>query len=319
MRGAAQPRTPRRVVVSAAKTPPAQVRLGWLLGALGLLLLAALCCAYLSFCLLFLQGQWQLLYQPQQHRLAAGTPASLGMNFSAIQFSPNQAGMGELSGWWVPASGGVPAPTIVYLHGAAGSLSDTLPALARIHALGCTIFAIDYRGYGASAVAHPSQTAMVEDAQQAVSYLTDTRHLAPGSIVLWGEGSGATIAVQAATAEQLAGHRLAAVLEEPNLPALALVERDPRTRWLPVRLLLRDRLDPAADLAELRAPKLFLVGEEADASPASRAHPEGIDSGALNVRVRALYADAAEPKEEIFDVDAAAIQHFLKEATGLHF
>ena len=317
MSGAARHRTPRPSVASAAQPtpPPAQVRLGWLLGALGLLLLAALCCAYLSLCLLFLQGQWQLLYQPQQHKLAAQTPASLGLAFSAIQFSPNQAGISELTGWWLPATGAAPAPTILYLHGAAGSLSDTLPALQRIHALGCSIFAIDYRGYGASTAAHPSEAGMVADAQQAVSYLTDTRHLAPGSIVLWGQGSGATIAAQTSSAEQLTGHRLAVVLEEPNLPALTLIERDPRTRWLPVRLLLRDRLDPAAALSDLHAPKLFLGSEGASAGPASRAKSEGYDSLTLQARLRMLYADAAEPKEEFINADPAAIQHFLSEAT----
>jgi pimeloyl-ACP methyl ester carboxylesterase len=246
----------RRVVVTPAGTLNAQVRPGWLLGALALLLLTALCFAYLSLCLLFAQGQWQLLYRASA--AITPTPASFGLDFTEVRFGTTDAGVAELSGWWLPGSPGsrLGGTTVVYLHDGAGSLSEALPEVARVHALGCSLFAIDYRGYGASAAARPSEKTMVEDAQRAINYLLDTRHVQVGSLVLWGRGIGATIAAEAIAARS--AERLPVVLEDINEPALVLLKSDPRTRWLPVRLLLRDRLDAAAAVRGSGEPKLFL-------------------------------------------------------------
>ncbi len=294
-----------RAQAAPGQPQPAQVRASWLLGALGLLLLAALCCAYLSLCLLFAQGQWQLLYHPAQAALA--TPASAGLAFTPVRFGPTDAGQSQLSGWWLPAPPSSPlrATTVLYLHGATGSLSDTVPALARLHALGCAVFAIDYRGYGSSARQNPSEERMVEDAARALVYLVDTRHLAPGSIVLWGRGIGATVAAEAAHAQpDPASLRL--VIEDANLPALELLRQDGRSRLLPVRLLLRDRLDAGSVLAASSAPKLFLDGSadgNADAPTHGHADP--------NVGTTRLYLLAASPKERARAREDAAVQRFL--------
>ncbi len=247
----------RRVVVTPAGAPSAQVRPGWLLGALALLLLTALSFAYLSLCLLFAQGQWQLLYRPSA--AVRSTPASLGLGFTEVRFGTSETGVAELSGWWLPAAtgSGLASTTIVYLHDGAGSLSEALPELARIHALGCSVFAFDYRGYGASAAARPSEAKMVEDARRAITYLSDTRHVQAGSLVLWGRGMGATIAAETSAVPD---ERVPVVLEDVNEPALTLLRGDPRTRWLPLRLLLRDRLDAAVAVQGSDEARLFLGG-----------------------------------------------------------
>jgi pimeloyl-ACP methyl ester carboxylesterase len=285
-----KPRQQRAARSSAAKPgagQTAQVNPGWLLGALALLGVAAACFAYLSLCLLFIQGQWQLLYHPSAK--VAATPSSRGLAYTAVPFGTNEAGAAELSGWWLPASpdSALAATTVLYLHDGAGSLSDTLPDLARIHALGCALFAMDYRGYGASAPGKPGEAGMVEDTQRAIAYLFDTRHIPPGSLVLWGRGIGATLAAEASPGTPL-------ILEDPNPPAMTILGSDPRTRLLPVRLMLRDSLDPAQALARSSAPKLF-VGSSA--------------------RTRQLYALAASPKQLAPDVpDTAEIGAFLANA-----
>jgi pimeloyl-ACP methyl ester carboxylesterase len=295
----------RRVVVTPASAPDAQVRPGWLLGALALLLLTALCFAYLSLCLLFAQGQWQMLYRPSAAITA--TPASVGLGFTEVRFGTTEAGVAELSGWWLPAAAdaSLEGTTVVYLHDGAGSLSEALPELVRIHALGCSVFAIDYRGYGASAVARPSEAKMVEDAQRAITYLLDTRHLQAGSLVLWGRGIGATIAAEAslASAANKPGERLPVVMDDVSEPALVLLRADPRTRWLPVRLLLRDRLDAETAVRGSDGAKLFLGGSN---------------------MTQELYNAAAGPKQQLgpwngSSNETAAVQAFLKDAgAGRH-
>ncbi len=297
--------TQRRGVVAPTQQAPTSVRLRWLLTALGLLVVAAFCCAYLSLCLLFAQGQWQLLYRPSTAITA--TPASLGLGFTAVRFGATETGVSQLTGWWLPAStlsgpsrgpspetsSNVAGTTVLYLHDAVGSLSDSLSALARLHALGCSVFAIDYRGFGASApvagAGHPNEASMVEDAGDAIAYLSETRHLDPGSMVLWGRGIGATVAAEASFPENGSVSQVRRlVMEDASEPALTLLSRDGRTRLLPLRLLLRDRLDAGPALSRSSADKLFLTDDPS--SPGTRR----------------LYSLAAEPKRIARSGDDAA-------------
>ena len=80
--------------------------------------------------------------------------------------------------------------TVLYLHGQDGNFGDTLDALARLHAAGVNVLAFDYRGYGQSQFVRPSEAHWRQDAEWAIEYLTETRHVAPGAIVLDGSGSG---------------------------------------------------------------------------------------------------------------------------------
>ncbi len=293
------PATPQQRAILSPPVPPAQVRLSWLLTALALLVVAALCCAYLSLCLLFLQGQWQILYHPSH--VVSATPSARGLPYTPLSFSPDDAGKPQLTGWWVPVAPVAPVArcTVLYLHDAAGSLGDTVAALPRLHALGCDLLAIDYRGFGASAPAQPSESSMLEDVRHALSYLEETRHIAPRSILLWGQGVGATLAAEAAQPPAGFG---GLVMEDVNEPARVLLSSDPRTRWLPLRLLQRDRLDPARALASEPMPKLFLAGAPQtmqDAPPSS-----------ATVR---LFLRAAPPRLLLPSDSAAGIKHWLEE------
>ena len=220
-----------------------------LLGVVGL----AAVCAYLTLCLLFYQGQWQIVFHPS--RTVTTTPATIGLKYDAISFDYTGAGAAQLSGWWIPAdrnptgsSAANPTRTILFLHGGQGSLSDTVAQLKTLHSLGVNIFAFDYRGFGQSLNTHPSETRTYEDADAAWNYLTDIRHLDPRSIVLYGAGLGATIAAETA----LRHHESPAlILENPAPPALSLIAADERTSILPIRLLFRDRFEIGPKLDKL--------------------------------------------------------------------
>ncbi len=235
----------------APQQPLASAR--WILGGLAATLLLAMICVYATLCLLFWQGQWQLVFKPS--RAITATPSSLGLKYDEIRFDSTETGTLQLNGWWIPAAAGAPANTLLFLHDGSGSLSDTLPQLQALHNLGLNIFAFDYRGFGKSVNMHPSQASTYEDADAAWTYLTDTRHLPAPTIVLDGVGLGAAIAAETARRHPQAP---ALILEEPRPPILDSLQFDARTRLMPIRLLFHDRFDPMQTLAALRTPKLML-------------------------------------------------------------
>jgi uncharacterized protein len=243
----------------APQQPLASAR--WILGA-GLATVGlAVVCVYITFCLLFWQGQWQLVFKPS--RTITSTPASVGLKYDDIQFDATETGVLQLDGWWIPGGGEASTDSLLFLHGGSGSLSDVLPQLQVLHNLGLNIFAFDYRGFGKSRNMHPSEESTYEDADAAWRYLTETRHLSPFTIVLDGEGLGAAIAAETTRRHPQAR---ALILEYPQPPTLDTLQWNPQTRLLPIRLLFHDRFDPAKTLAQLRTPKLFLYSTH-EASP----------------------------------------------------
>ena len=222
----------------------------WLISSVfGVVTFAALC-AYLTLCLLFYQGQWQIVFHPS--RTITTTPAAAGLKYDTISFDYTGAGAPQLSGWWIPAdpssSPTNASRTLLFLHDGQGSLSDNVEQLKTLHALGINIFAFDYRGFGQSINTHPSETRVYEDADAAWNYLTDIRHLDPRSIILYGTGLGATIAAEAALRHHEAP---ALILENPAPPALSLIAADERTSLIPIRMLFRDRFEIGPKLDKL--------------------------------------------------------------------
>ena len=219
MPAAKRPAPRRPAVAPAKKNTPEIVEASWLLKALGVCLVAALVCAWLTACLLVYQGEWQSVLHPS-HTIDR-TPASAGLAYTDVAFGAGDTGQPRLTGWWIPADapgglqGRYAAYTFLFLHDGSGSLSNAVPALARLHRAGLNVFAFDYRGFGKSdALAHPSSGRMEEDAAAALGYLTATRHIAERNIVPYGSGLGGSLAAGLAVAH-------------PELPAVVLDNPDP--------------------------------------------------------------------------------------------
>lgn len=228
----------------------------WLLKAFLAMVLVALVCGYLTLCALFYQGQWQLVLHPV--RSSAPPPSVGGVPFESVRFGAGATGTPQLVGSWIPASAGaeVAPPTILYLPGGDGSLAGDQATLASLHSIGAAVFAIDYRGYGQSADLHPGERSMTEDAQTAWTYLTGSRGIPGGSIVPYGRGVGASLALGLAATK---GVVPAVILDEPDFNVAARVRSDPRSHFLPLQLLFHDRFALLPALEELKTPKLILT------------------------------------------------------------
>jgi len=246
---------------------PPTVPASWLLGGLGISLAAALICAWGTLCILFWQGSWQLLYHPTS--AVARTPASVNLPFESVGFETTASGEPQLRGWWIPASPGA-RYIAIFLHGETGNIGDAIDFLVPIHAAGLDLFAFDYRGYGQSHFEHPSEARWRSDADSAIRYLTDTRHIPIGSIILVGRDLGANLAVEVAAAHpNLAGVVVEAPLESP---ARALLN-DPRARLVPARLLVSDRWETTAAASNLLIPSLWFYWTPAGSAAAQDKPP----------------------------------------------
>lgn len=252
---------PHKPLSPNRSAPPETVDPVWLIKALALSLVAALICGYATVCLLYYQGEWQLILHPS--RIVDRTPAAAGLLYTDVAFDATGTGQPRLTAWWIPAeSSNQPGPgyaafTILYLHDGSGSLADTVPVLASLHGVGLNIFAVDYRGFGASdASVHPSEARMAQDAAAALDYLTGTRHIPARSIIPYGTGLGAFLAANLARKHP---DLCAIVLDNPDPDPLSPATT-PRSRFIRVRLLSGHPFDIAKAISRLATPKLLIAG-----------------------------------------------------------
>jgi hypothetical protein len=186
----------------------------------------------------------------------------MGIAYEPAAFAATEAGMPRLKGWWIPAAPDAHNArlTVLYLHGQAGNLGDSIQTLTALHTLGLNILAFDYRGYGQSQFAHPSEAHWHEDATWALNYLTSTRHVPAASILIDGKDLGANLALELAAAHsELAG----VVIESPLPNPTEAIFSDPRARMVPAHLLVRDRFSTGPFAATLHVPSLWFARSSA--------------------------------------------------------
>ncbi|WP_263355311.1 alpha/beta hydrolase [Acidicapsa acidisoli] len=238
----------------------------WLLAAAGIAVLGAIFCAWLTLCLLYWQGSWQLLYHPKSTMIR--TPASVGIAFEPVHFAATETGTTRLTGWWIPNQNS--RFTVLYLHGSDGNLSDSVDPLAALHRQNLAVFAIDFRGYGQSQsihdTGHPGEKQLRQDTEWALTWLTLTRNIPAKSIVVFGSCLGANLAAElAADHSELAG----VILDQPIQNPMAPVFNDSRSRLVPAHWLVHDRFDLSTAALSLRVPSLWLMAKQQDQTPAA--------------------------------------------------
>jgi pimeloyl-ACP methyl ester carboxylesterase len=229
--------------------------------------------AWGTLCLLWYQGQWQLVLHPS--RKVAATPASVGLKFTELHFADDATGQPQLDGWVIPASGETltpSVPTALVLHSGDGNIADALPRALALHNAGLNVLLFDYRGYGRSVGAHPTESSMQQDAEAVLAFLTSTQHIPAQQIILYGQGIGASLAVQLA-----ANHREipALILDAPDGDLTNRVVHDAHSFLVPARLLFHEDFPLAAPLHTLPTPKLLITYVNSTPAPlANAANPK---------------------------------------------
>jgi hypothetical protein len=202
--------------------------------------------AYLAAALFVYWQQRNLIYQRSTQQL---DPATVGLTGVEVVTVPTPDGE-RLVAWWSPPKPG--RPTVLYLHGNAGTIADRPERFAFYQAHGLGVLFLDYRGYGGS-TGYPSETGLIADAIAAHDWLL-AKGVAPGQLGVVGESLGSGPAVALASSRPVA----ALVLEAPlsSMVETAAVHYP----WLPVPLLLNDRWDSVERIGGLKAPLLVIHG-----------------------------------------------------------
>jgi alpha-beta hydrolase superfamily lysophospholipase len=148
------------------------------------------------------------------------------------------------------------APVLLYLHGARWDLRGSTQRMQQLHDLGFAVLGIDYRGFGQSTPALPSERMACEDAQAAWRWLTQQHPQAQRYV--YGHSLGAAIAVHLVTEVDDA----AGLIVEGAFTSIPDLFETMWWGWLPLTTLITQRFDAAERVPKVRVPLLVVHGSE---------------------------------------------------------
>ena len=237
--------------------------------------------AMLAGCAALDEKQRTLIFQPTSRSWGDSATVAQGMQDVWIGFTSRITGEPvRLHGLWHAADDdraeGACQPVLLYLHGARWDVRSSASRIRRMQALGFSVLAIDYRGFGRSSHELPSEAMAVEDARAAWDWLASEHPQSQRFI--FGHSLGGGIAV--ALAEQVQDQQ--GLILEGSFTSIRDVAGTMKWGWLPVGPLITQRFDSAGRIARVGSPVLVVHGSE-----------DRLIQPALG---RRLFEAAAEPK-----------------------
>ncbi len=189
-------------------------------------------------------------------RVLIASPDRVGLAYEDVWFE-TEDGV-RLHGWYLPAEGA--RHLVLFSHGNAGNISHRLDNLARLHALGLSLFIYDYRGYGRSE-GSISIEGFYRDAEAALAQAVRIAGEERLKLVIFGRSLGGAAAVRQAARGEPAGVILESTFT--NLGAMAAAHYP-----LPgLRKALAGRLNSLGEIDKVSAPLLFFHGDRDEVVP----------------------------------------------------
>ncbi|MCD5992838.1 alpha/beta hydrolase [Pseudomonas sp. CDFA 602] len=193
----------------------------------------------------------------------SGLPADVQeLELKAPSFGTSQ----NIHAWWWPASR-KDAPALLYLHGSRWNLTGQLFRIEQLRALGFSILAIDYRGFGQSMGQLPSEQSVYEDARIAWERLKQLQP-DPQRRLIYGHSLGGAVAVDLAAElgkdaeKDNAPLQARGLIIESTFTNLADVATAVANTSLPVRWLLSQKFDSLDKIADIHMPVLIVHGTD---------------------------------------------------------
>lgn len=227
---------------------------------LSLLLLTCLLVLLPIGCAKLEQTERELVFriEPGTARWFNGLPAGL----EEVHLQSPALGTDEsLHAWWWPAAR-KDAPALLYLHGSRWNLTGQMFRIEQLHALGFSVLAVDYRGFGQSRGALPSERSVYQDALIAWEHLARLQPEADKRFI-YGHSLGGAVAVN--LAHELADGDLAqaaGLIVESSFTNLGDVAAAVTNISLPVRWLLSQEFDSLSKIGEVGIPVLIAHGRD---------------------------------------------------------
>ncbi|HSW20537.1 MAG TPA: alpha/beta fold hydrolase [Ramlibacter sp.] len=222
-----------------------------------MLLAAPILAAALSLgCSTLDEKQRAWIFQPSDSSWGGSAALAEGMDSVWIDFPSRVTGEPvRLHGLWLAADEPAPgAPVMLYLHGARWNVASSAGRIRRMQELGFSVLAIDYRGFGKSTRALPSEDMAYEDARAAWDWLA-AKHPQQARYI-FGHSLGGAIAIDLASKvpdEQ-------GTIVEGAFTSIADVASSFRWGWLPVGPLITQRFDAIDKVGKVGAPLLVVHG-----------------------------------------------------------
>ena len=223
------------------------------------------------------QRAW--IFQPSDRSWGSSGDAAEGMDDVWIEFQSKASGTAvKLHGLWL-ASDPIVKPTrvstsstssnlgfsgtqstlaggpvMLYLHGARWNVAGSASRMRRMHELGFSVLAIDYRGFGKSSKDLPSEAMAVEDARAAWDWLAAKYPQQPRYI--FGHSLGGAIAIELATqVDDESG-----TIVEGTFTSIPDVASSMKWGWLPVGPLITQRFESVRKIDRIGSPLLVVHG-----------------------------------------------------------
>ena len=150
--------------------------------------------------------------------------------------------------------------TIVYFHNNRETIEHELDFARSLSARGYGVVLVEYRGYGNSRGAEPSEDGLYLDAEAALDML-GARGILPERIVLWGTSLGTGVAAEMARRGR--GSKLILVTPYTSIPDLVTNV----VPGMPARILLADHFDTLSKSSEIRVPTTIVHGDADEVVP----------------------------------------------------
>jgi alpha-beta hydrolase superfamily lysophospholipase len=197
------------------------------------------------------QRRW--IFQTGLSGNATRAQAGVGLQEQWIGFDSDESGApAALHGLWLPQTAD-DAPVLLFLHGARWDIRNCAQRMRSLHALGFSVLGIDYRGFGQSTAALPSERLACEDARAAWRWLAQAHPQAQRYI--YGHSLGGAIAVQLATrVNDAAGLIVEGTFT--SIPEVIGLNRG----WRRLAPLITQRFDSAGRIHQVKVPTLVVHG-----------------------------------------------------------
>jgi pimeloyl-ACP methyl ester carboxylesterase len=147
---------------------------------------------------------------------------------------------------------------VIFFHGNGGNRLHRDLDYQLFSRLNLHIIAFDYRGYGENP-GSPTEENFAADAHAMWKYVTETRHVSPDRIILYGESLGGGVATRLAAEVCAAGTPPAGLILRSTFSSM-VAAAGYHHPWLPVSWILKDQYRSDQRIPQLTAPLLMLHG-----------------------------------------------------------